>query len=779
MTTMPTKILQRGQRGPKGFDPFAEPTDEEIQAEQELDLIQQAVHRREVALRREQATWPADQQRTDKQLHDQALREVQAAVKQAEKTERALRFKADVSSAFQRNQHLTGPWMAGGAYAASGELGAVLAEMTSVSTLGGLGIAAAGAAATTAVVWKRIKALPSRHWARLRAGAAAGCATCLALPVSPLEMPWHASLLATGMAALVGTSARYWRENAPAYPPMGGYPTVEQVATENATAVDEPEEDELDEDIAAVIADWNTYVRQKGQILPDAGLEFSESFEYGETFTVSLVRGKQRFEHLQQKLADIAYALDIPEDDLSVDRNPDPRRQLEPKLSVITRRPDTTYTGPVIVHEDDGVFIELGPYTDGLGMVRYQLLAGQLSKEELAKGAAPRGSAMGGYVLGDKGSGKTRLMESIALGAMAAGVQVWYLDPQGGASAPILAKYAPWALMGVDAPNPADAAKPRVFGNVEDLLEALEGVVQIRQDENADADASGFQHTQERPMILVMIDECHQVFGAVDPATETRYGKRFGDIDRVARKLGIAFFGGSQAPTQDVFGGDTTLRNGMAGGNGFVLKYNGSNAKLAFGALDDEIAKGAQKLQPNRTLGYALASPRPLAVFQNRYAPDLEPFFAQLTPSELDEMAKIGAGEPYARRHESAHANRAAVKQRLEGYRTGKIKPGRKKPQNSAETSTSSSGSVAYMFPGTRRLQPHNDADSETPRLTDRQHKIMEMLAETAMSAKEIAVDYGNVTNRTISNDLRTLREYKLVRLADEAEGRYIATRQV
>ena len=763
------------------FDPFADPTEDEVRAEQELDLIEQAVSRRITSLRREQATWAYDKQRSESELHDQALREVQDAVKREERAERNRRLQADVTSAVARNQHLFGSWMAGGAYAASGELGAVLAEVGPLSTLGGAGVAAAGAAATTALAWKRIKQLPSRHWQRLRAGVAAGCATCLALPVSPLELPVHASLLAAGAAAVVGSSVRYWRENAPAYPPMGGYPSVQDVATEAVSTVDDGEDDELDEDIAAMIADWNTFVRDGG-ILPGAELEFRGDFDYGRTFTVHLVRGKQHYEHLQQKLRDIAYALDVPEDDLSPDRNPDRRRQLEPMLSVVTSRPDTTYTGPVVVEENGSVFIDLGPYTDGLGMVRYELLTQQLSEEELAAGAKPCGSPIGGYVLGDKGSGKTRMVESIVLGAMAAGVEVWYLDPQNGASSPILNKYTKWSLLGLDAPNLDDPMKVREFGNVEDLLEALDGVVAVRQDENNMLDYTGFQHTRERPMILAVIDECHKVFGARDPDTNETYGERFGDIDRVARKLGVAFFGASQAPTQDVFGGDTTLRNGMAGSNGFLLKYNGSNAKLAFGALDDAIANGAKQLQSNRTLGYALASPRPHAVFQNRFTPDLEPFFKQITPAELDDLAKIGAGEPYARRHETAQADRAAVQHRIEGYRTGKIKPGRKKKGKKNDSSTKDAvigagNSVSYMFPGTRSLRPHDHP--QAPQLTERQRLVLEMLANTAMSAKEIAVKYGNVTNRTISNDLRVLRQHKLVRVADEAEGRYVATQQV
>lgn len=745
------------------LDPFRDPTPEQqAQAEQE-DLITERINARVKEIQREQAKLKPSERLSADECWEQASREVHAAIKRNRRRERLRRLTADVASACgTRNAHLFGPWKVGLAFAASGEVGAALAETSNLGI--GAAAAAAGAGAATWSAWRRITGddgLPQRYWSRFRAGLTVGCATCLSLPLLPWDVQWHAAGLAGGVAALIATSARYWRDNEPAYPPMGGNGQNEQAATEQ-TAADPSASDGVATEAADIIADWNEYVAGT-KILPGAKLERPRKFQHGWIFTVKLVRGQQRFDTLLNAVPDIAYALNQPQSAIQPDPNPDPYRPLEPTLTITTGRPDTTYTGPVIVHEDGSVFIELGPYLDGRGIVRYEILSDQLSDEELAKGAKPRGSAVGGFILGDKGSGKTRLQESIALGAMELGVELWYLDPQGGASSPAMRDHVSWPLAGLDSPD------GRAFGNVEDLLTALEGVVAVRQDENAALGYTGFQHTRERPMILVIIDECHLVF--------SQYGQRFGEIDRIARKLGIAFLGASQAPSQDVFGGSITLRNGMAGANGFVLKYNGSNARLAFGGLDDVIARGCQRLRPNRTLGYAVNSARPHAVFQNRFAEDLEPFFKRIQPSTLDELATVGAGEAYARRHDTASQNLAAVQQRLEGYRNGTLKPGQKPKQTKPGSGSggASGGTVSYLFPGTQSGQQAQAAQNQgltREGLTGRQQKILDMLTGAQLTAKHLATELG-CTSRTVSTDLKTLREAKVIRVVDENAGLY------
>lgn len=759
---MLTKILNRKT---PSFDPFREPTAEELEAEQRQQAIDEAIEQRTKELRRAQHGTPLDERLSDKECRAQAEQEVCASIRQRERAERARRIRADVSSVYTRNKELFQPWFAGAAYAGTGEAASLLAATDVLTGLGPGAAAAVGAGATSWVTWRRVKELPEKYWSRFRAGIAAGCATCLSLPLAPWE--WHGGILFGGAVALVAASAKYWSDHAPSYPPQGGYETTDEEPSETPSG-----EATVPVEAGHIIADWNQYVRD-ARIMPGAELVRPVKFTHGWTFTVKLARGKQRFDQFQKVLPDIAYALNMPLQSVHADPNEDPEKPLEPTLTISTIKPDTVYRGPEIVFENGSVFIELGRYLDGRGTVRYEILSDQLSDVEMAQGAKPRGSAVGGFALGDKGSGKTRLLEVIALAAKALGIEVWYLDPQGGASSPILRDNASWPLMGLDSPDGT-----RAFGNVEDLLTALEGVVAVRQDENAALGYTGFQHTRERPMILTIIDECHLVFG--------QYGHRFGDIDRIARKLGLAFLGASQAPTQDVFGGSITLRNGMAGANGFVLKYNGSNARLAFGGLDDEIARGCQCLPINRGHGYAVNGARPHAVFQNRYTPDLEPFFAQVGETVLDELATIGAGEAYAQRHATAEQNREAVQERLNQYRNGTLKPGQR-PKNTskpggasrgpaASSSNGSEGNTVYLFPGTQpRQQKPQEPQVRRESLTARQLQILNMLTEQRLNAKQLATELGK-TARTISTDLKFLREHKFVRVVDEQEGTYTAS---
>lgn len=770
---MLTKLRNRG--GAADLDPFREPTREEIAEQQRQDTIDQAIKTRSAAIKREQLTLPPSERDSSDARWEQARKEVYADIKRNERAEKIRRVRADFASLHTRNRHLFGPWQAGLAYAAAGETGAVLTEVSGNFAVGG-GLAVAGAAATTAVLWKKLKQVPERYLARFRLGLAAGCATCMSLPLLPWEVQWQAAGLAGGAAALIATSARYWRDNEPTYPPRGGYEAQDQPARRH-------EGDEVDTsrpvEVRDLIADWNDYVRDDGP-LPGAELVWNTAFDNGHVFTVQLVRGKQKLDALTGKIEDIAYALNMPLSAFTVDPSPDPHQPLRPLLTVVTSRPDSTYTGPVVVAEGGSVFIELGPYTDGRGVARYEILSDQLTEEQLARGEKPRGNIIGGFLLGDKGSGKTKELEAIALGAMEVGIEVWYLDPQGGASSPLLRDHAAWSLMGLHSPDGRD------YGNISDLAEALEGFTAVRQDENAALGWPRFQHSRQRPGLLVIIDECHQVFNAPDPTrNNVKFGIRFGEIDRVFQKVGGAFVGASQAPSQEVFGGSITLRNGMAGGNGYALKYNGANARLAFGGLDDVIVKGVQRLPINRGLGYAVNSDRPHATFQNRYTPNVERYFqarSQAGRSLLDDLATIGAGAAYAHRGASAQENLAAVQARLEGYRNGSLKPGEVGGKSSKTSkagpgagATGSGGNV-YMFPGAASQQEKEDSAALTwESLTDRQRQIVEMLTGTRMTAKDLAAEFG-VVNRTISSDLQKLREHKFVRVVDENAGLYTST---
>ena len=412
--------LRRKKDAKRDFDPFRERTEEEIEAERRAQVIAEAIERRFKELSRAQAGVASEQRLSKQQCRAQAEADVHGAIRAAEREARNARIKADLASTWTRNEYLFKPWFAGAGYLASGELAAVLAEAGALTSAGPVLAAAAGAAGTTWLAWKKwLMHLPQRHIARLRLGMAGGCGMCVALPMLPWD--WHPMAVVAGAAAVLASSAGYRRSHEPSYPPMGGYNEAADAAEAAARTVESAEAAPAESDAASVeaaeiISDWDEFVRD-GKILPGAGLERPREFEHGWVFTVKLVRGQQRFDTLQKAMPDIATALNQPLEALQADPNPDPYKPLLPTLTLTTSTPDTTYRGPVIVRVDGSVFIELGPYTDGRGVVRYELFSDQLSDEELARGESPRGNVIGGFLLGDKGSGKTRMMEGVALAA--------------------------------------------------------------------------------------------------------------------------------------------------------------------------------------------------------------------------------------------------------------------------------------------------------------------------------------------------------------------------
>src|ERR687887_191906 len=124
----------------------------------------------------------------------------------------------------------------------------------------------------------------------------------------------------------------------------------------------------------------------------------------------------------------------------------------------------------------------------------------------------------GGYLCGATRSGKSRMLESIALAAADAGLVVWFIDPQGGASSPWLAKRADHVARNVP--------------QAREMLEQARAVKNLRQAENAYYELEGFTPVSKacnlcgsppgercesdcvnsRPGLLIIIDECHRVF---------------------------------------------------------------------------------------------------------------------------------------------------------------------------------------------------------------------------------------------------------------------------
>ncbi|UJW36944.1 sigma-70 family RNA polymerase sigma factor (plasmid) [Saccharothrix sp. AJ9571] len=547
-----------------------------------------------------------------------------------------------------RNRRALRPWYAAAGTAALGSVGSAATEFTDVPVdlmiAGGTGAVALG---SSWLLYKRYgeQIAKADMDGRVKAGIAGACAWCATAPltgVSQLEM-W----LALGLGT-VALSARWWQRIRPALrdpaQAAGAGPVADDQSTTTAESAAAGEVDELQAAAEKIIEEWTNRLGVAGG--PLAGTNLSDPTLFGGTaqFTVYLVPGKQSAEDLRTDamMRKISGAIGHFPEMITIDRGDHPSQA---SMTVVLSRAATPYEGPKIVHEDGSIYIEIGPYEDGLGTERYHV-------------ASP-GSINGGFVLGSKGSGKSRLLELIAIGLRKLGIEIWWFDPQEGASSAALKERADWPIMGV-----SKGSDP--VGNIRMLLQALERVIDIRQKENVVSGNDSFTHTPERPAIVVIIDECHKVFNVADPlaSTTTKFGHYFGELDRVMRKLGISILAASQIFTIETFGNAAALRSGLITGNLLVMRMM---EKSHCGLLPGE-APSPLGLPKGGGYGFSIDSDRPHAMWRGEYVQDPAAWLAKLPSAKLDRRAVKAAGQPYRDRFLVAKQHTEAAKAALEAF---------------------------------------------------------------------------------------------------------------
>ncbi|MQA63913.1 MAG: hypothetical protein GEU86_21160 [Actinophytocola sp.] len=289
---------------------------------------------------------------------------------------------------------------------------------------------------------------------------------------------------------------------------------------------------------ARLMEDWASNAGCPGGPVAGARLANVTPYKHGFTGEVQLVRGKQSLSDIQTVLPRLSTALDVAQEHLIVEAHPDgPPSRL--RIQVVTKSPVST-----AVYFDQPVYrdgrILLGPYADGIGEATFVLYTDD--------------SMESGYVLGSKGSGKSRVLETVALTAIACTpTVVFYIDGQNGASSPLLWEHALWHAGPDDAPQ---------------MLRSLLSIKDYRQLYNRKHKLTGFTPGPELPGILVIVDECHKIFTEQTSA-------RWADLAREGRKLGMGILGASQVTTLDAFGGGQhadALRSSLVSSNGIALR---------------------------------------------------------------------------------------------------------------------------------------------------------------------------------------------------------------
>lgn len=492
-----------------------------------------------------------------------------------------------------------------GGLAAGGTVAGWVGPVVADPATAGLTVAAAGAAG----VWM---------WARRRGrralltglGAACWCGW-----VTAAGMSWDAlAVLAVGgyTAALP-----WWRRHRLPDPPERHLP------------------EEIEVDVMDPARLWQENIACNGGPLPGTHLSGQEQLRTGLRYTLHLVPGKQSLSDVRTAVAKLRSGLRLlPGQDLILEQHPTAD---EATVLVTLVRQSTVLTTaqpwPGGTYDPQAGTVALGPYVDGEGVAVWLMHRDH--------------RLYGGFLTGATGSGKSRLMEAIALGAASAGCVVWFADPQAGASSPFLADHADWTARSVD--------------QAREMLEAARRVKELRQAQNALHGWEGWHPNQGRPGLLLVVDECHRIF------EDARCQVLATELAREGGKCGVALVAASQVATLDVWGsgaGADALRSSVTAGNVVLLRTKSNNTKSV-------LSGGVDPTTFPRIPGYAYllddTGTRRSAPMRGYYLDDQtrDQAAREVSWPELDPASAAAAGPVYQRRRELLDAARQALADRI------------------------------------------------------------------------------------------------------------------
>lgn len=380
---------------------------------------------------------------------------------------------------------------------------------------------------------------------------------------------------------------------------------------------------------------WNAHLGGKSKPFAGAKLTHPQIIKAGYRYTLELVPGAQSVEQVRAAVNALRGGLRLmPGQDVIVEEHPE---QPAPAalLTIVTRPPIAKaqpWPGPEQGFNAATGAVNLGPFADGEGCACWRVYT--------------QDSIWGGFIQGGTGSGKSRLIEQIAMSCAASTshpTMIWYGDGQNGDSSPLLVEHADYAAT--------------TFEAIYNMAQAAVRVMKINGVERRLARKVGFTPTAQRPGLLVFVDECHKPLSAKEnPLLAAATQLAFTTIAREGRKNGVNLILASQSPTLDAFGSTglaDTLRQSLLAGNGLIMRSKTSNAKTVFG-----VDINPKKFPKLAGYGY-LCDPDPgarSAPFRGYWVTDeLAAYWpARITWRSLPTRQGNFAGKHYAKRHELA-----------------------------------------------------------------------------------------------------------------------------
>jgi len=568
-------------------------------------------------------------------------------------------------------------------------------------------LAVAAVAFTTAVVVahkarRRINDRRLRH--RLVAAAYLGAAWLTAVTLAGVTLGAVAALTIFG----AGLSLLWWREN-----------RIDGTAFTPPTLV-EPSDDDL------YIGRWARNLGAEGRKFAGSSLASPEIIRAGYRYTLNLVPGVHAASQAANAVETLRGGLRLlPGQEVIVEEHPDLPAPTA-VLTVVTKSPikkPRMWPGPTAAFDATTGRVNLGPFVDDEGIACWTVYR--------------LDGMFGGYIQGAPGSGKSRMIESIAMAAAASESHptvVWFGCGQNGDSSPMLVGNADYSAT--------------TYEQIHNMLTAAVQVMKINGAENRANRRVGFKPTAARPGLLVIVDECHNPLDpALNPLLAGATQKLMATIAREGRKVGVALILASQSPTLDAFGGAgnnaDVLRASLLAGNGVILRSETQNAKQVFNV---EVNPRSFPKLP----GYAfLSNPEPgarSAPFRGYWVTDelADAWPGRIGWRPLPARQANVAGKVYARRREIAAEQVASDLWLLEMADAGLLDDVTGLAAPAASGVPAGTVDVGGEFPPIRRVERFWMPEERTPAgLLPGQQKVLESIRAGCQQPKDIQAATG------------------------------------